>query len=1449
MRSDNREINLHAKSAQSLIRRSSRWLVFSVVKIFRPLRAAFKYIHTKTIKRFHGILLSKFRLYARWWKWEYHKHVHITLASSAAIALVVISLLNMQGALALSAWTQSDWSGGIGSSATNQYSSSAGVNTSTANQVTLSQTANWYNSAWAYRKQITIDHTKVNASQTNFPVLISESSDADLQSYAQPSGNDILFTASDGITKLNHEIESYNSTTGALIAWVDVPALSSTVDTQLYMYYGNPNASNQQDAPATWNANYVGVWHLGANGTNLNTNDSTANGNNGTNTLASLATGQIGGAASFNGNGSSISTPLVQNSAIQYSVSAWIKTTSGGVIEQDRGSSGAGHSLTLSLGYGCGIGAGELGFFDDTNATCIGVASTYTFNDGLWHYVEGTWSAGSGSAIASSQFQLYVDGQAVPTTAISIGNDASPLTGSGGTIIGYHQAWSNYFSGLINDLKISDVSRSASWINTSYNNQFSPSTFETFSSVQGEYQSTGSLVSNIFNTGMAENWATLSYSDNVPAGTTVGVLVRAGNQPDLSDAPAFSTCSTIASGGAISSTCAPNKSQYVQYELVFTSNGGATPTLTSIGINYSPSDTVPPPVNASNLAMYISNGGASVSSDQWINVYPYVTWTAGADNTGGSGIQGYCLYLGQDPTGNPITTKGYLGASPINTGGACQYVVSTTSVDLSISGVIGTPLTTSTSPYYLNIVAIDNADNVYTGTPAQFEFRFDNTPPVNPAFVSAPSEFVSSKSVDLTWPTTGPDAASDTASGVAGLQYRIGANGIWYGANHTGTQDATDLLPNNGSYTTVSTPDYANLVEGDNIVYFRTWDNAGNVSSVYTTAVIKINTTSPSSPQNLVATPSVNTTNSFAFSWLEPASFEGSASNITYCYTINVLPTSTNCTYTAAGQTSLSVGAYATEPGDNTVYVVAKDEAGNINYATAASATFTANTPAPGVPLNMNIADISVKANSLWKLALSWESPSTVGAGIATYRVYRSTDGIHFSDIASTAGSSYVDTGLNQQTYYYEIDACDSANNCGALTAPVSMYPTGKYTQPANLLVGPTATVSTRSANISWTTDRNSDSSVEYGLSSNDYLPTAAANTDQVVSHNLTLNNLNAGTTYYYRALWTDGDGNTGTSLEYEFTTLPAPTVSNVVVSGVNLHDASITFTVDNASQAKLYYGPNGSFANTQLINTSSSVSSYTVPISGLTAGTTYTFKVNPFDAQGNEYDQTIFSFSTPPAPAITNVAFQPVPGALTGTEQISWTTNVPTTSQISYSLQGQSISTGLSAIDPAMTTNHLMTIENLNYNTPYQIIATSQDSLGNIATSDLQIFHTGLDTRPPIVSSVVVQPSIRGTGASASGQIIVSWKTDKPGTSQVAYGQGSSGGYSSKTAEDTTLVTNHVVVISNLPTSEVFHLEAISLDNAGNTGVSSNQTTIVGQATDSALSIVFNALQAVFGL
>jgi hypothetical protein len=122
------------------------------------------------------------------------------------------------------------------------------------------QTQLWNDCGWSYRRAITIDRTKVLADQTDFPVLINIASDPSLAAHAQSSGNDIIFTLSDERTKIPHKIESYTSTTGALVAWVKVPSLSASANTVLYMYYGNPTAPAQQDTTTSWSYRYKGTW-------------------------------------------------------------------------------------------------------------------------------------------------------------------------------------------------------------------------------------------------------------------------------------------------------------------------------------------------------------------------------------------------------------------------------------------------------------------------------------------------------------------------------------------------------------------------------------------------------------------------------------------------------------------------------------------------------------------------------------------------------------------------------------------------------------------------------------------------------------------------------------------------------------------------------------------------------------------------------------------------------------------------------------------------------------------------------------------------------------------------------------------------------------------------------------------------------------------------------------
>ncbi|MCK4891961.1 MAG: DUF2341 domain-containing protein [Candidatus Pacebacteria bacterium] len=130
----------------------------------------------------------------------------------------------------------------------------------------------WYSTGgtWDYRKKFTVDHDKVhNTDQINFPILISridtDLKDTDNGGHAgQADGGDFLFTSSDGLTKLSHEIEKYDNVTGELIAWVNIPVLSASVDTVVYLYYGDNSVSDQWVTDnSVWDSNYVMVQHMG----------------------------------------------------------------------------------------------------------------------------------------------------------------------------------------------------------------------------------------------------------------------------------------------------------------------------------------------------------------------------------------------------------------------------------------------------------------------------------------------------------------------------------------------------------------------------------------------------------------------------------------------------------------------------------------------------------------------------------------------------------------------------------------------------------------------------------------------------------------------------------------------------------------------------------------------------------------------------------------------------------------------------------------------------------------------------------------------------------------------------------------------------------------------------------------------------------------------------------
>lgn len=334
--------------------------------------------------------------------------------------------------------------------------------------------------AYSFRKTITIDNTKVSGTSHlfHFPVLISLV-DPDLRDKANggkvesSSGFDIVFRDCN-YTQLDHQIEDYDPITGTLIAWVRVPTLLFDRDTVLFMDYGDPSvSSSQENVAGVWNSNFKGVWHLKEDPADPAPQflDSTSNPNEGS--ASSLLTanqvpGQIDGSLEFDDtNERHVNVPDDPTLRIPADItaSAWVNTTDAdadvGVIVNKWGPIG---SRNYWLGK---TNASDLAFFvDDTQSV---IAPLALITDGFWHHVVGVADSTAGL------LRIYVDGllaNSTPYTGstqmgtreLHIGNSSDIITG---------QEW----NGGIDEVRISDVARSAGWIATQHDNQDSPSTF------------------------------------------------------------------------------------------------------------------------------------------------------------------------------------------------------------------------------------------------------------------------------------------------------------------------------------------------------------------------------------------------------------------------------------------------------------------------------------------------------------------------------------------------------------------------------------------------------------------------------------------------------------------------------------------------------------------------------------------------------------------------------------------------------------------------------------------------------------------------------------------------------------------------------------------------------------------------------------------------------------
>ncbi len=171
----------------------------------------------------------------------------------------------------------------------------------------------------------------------------------------------------------------------------------------------------------------------------------------------------------------------------------------------------------------------------------------------------------------------------------------------------------------------------------------------------------------------------------------------------------------------------------------------------------------------------------------------------------------------------------------------------------------------------------------------------------------------------------------------------------------------------------------------------------------------------------------------------------------------------------------------------------------------------------------------------------------------------------------------------------------------------------------------------------------------------------------------------------------------------------------------------------------------------------------------------------------------------------------------------VTWTTDEPATSQVDY---GPSATYGLSsAKQTAHVTSHRVVLKSLGADLPYFYRVVSQDRSGNEARSvSLRTFTTTAPTPKPTPSPAPALPVISGLNVKPiSGQRVkVSWRTDVPTTSRMAYGlfQRENKAEVVKVQKDggSALVTNHTLTSEKMKPGKAYFLRVTNKRPEGGT-------------------------------
>lgn len=444
------------------------------------------------------------------------------------------------------------------------------------------------------------------------------------------------------------------------------------------------------------------------------------------------------------------------------------------------------------------------------------------------------------------------------------------------------------------------------------------------------------------------------------------------------------------------------------------------------------------------------------------------------------------------------------------------------------------------------------------------------------------------------------------------------------------------------------------------------------------------------------------------------------------------------------------------------------------------------------------------------------------------------------------------------------------------------------------------------SVTITWETDEDADSLVNYGLKE-DYGIVRIPQVDKT-QHSITLDDLEPGRVYHFRVVSSDEEGNQGISADYKVQ-LENPTTNegsgegqseaqgqgegqaesitveeiqqqiqevtdpqqlqeilNEVVKAIEgitedltivgpptvtpeTTSALVEWTTDREASSEVIFAPTNEFSpGTYTLSQSDpggNTQEHAVRLIGLEPFTEYHFKVRSTDNYGITGESLDYTFRTKASlPEIRNLRIVKVEE---NAATLAWDTTVPAKALVEY----QDLTTGAqnSKGRPTLATNHQMRIADLTLGTRYVAFVIAENGGGDRVKSQPITFITVKDTAAPLISNVTNESTLF-PGSESRIQTIVEWRTDEPASCLMTYREGVAGGVEPTTIEQEEInyTEEHVEVIVDFAPATVYQFWLNCTDEAGNERQSENFVLFTPIQEKNIIDLILENFESTFG-